>query len=215
MFPDEALLCVANLEHVQFGTAGVVPHGVWMRTGNEGGSGDTIQAIISALQVIPEHVGDLGATVAADRARLERLGVFGVLSVCFIAGALLAALGLLMHTMVSLRSRALRFAILQALGLTQRGVLGTVFVEFSGVLLYSVVAGTVLGIVAADRYAGFFTLTETAAIPVPPYLPLIDRGRAALLPVTMVVALALSQLAVLLRLAHMRVFEVLRLGTRE
>ncbi|MFH1084582.1 MAG: ABC transporter permease [Chloroflexota bacterium] len=215
MFPDEALMGVANLDYVQFGTAGVLPFSIWLRTAPGAQGSAVVQAIASRLQVLPEYVADLRARVTADQARLERLGIFGVLSVCFIAGALLSALGLLMHSLVSLRARALRFAVLQALGLEREGVLATVFFEYGVVLLFSVLSGTVLGILAAQRYVPFFQITESAAVPVPPYLPLIDEGRAVLLAMVMIVALVLAQGAILHHLARTRLFEVLRMGTRE
>jgi len=215
MFPEEALACVANLDYVQFGTAGVVPFGIWMRLAPDADGAAVAQGVTSRLQVIPEYVADLHAILSADQGRLERLGIFGVLSVCFIAAALLSALGLLMHSLVSLRARGLRFAVLQALGLDRSGVLITVFIEFSIVLLFSVFSGVLLGIVAAQLYVPFFQITESAVVPVPPYLPLIDQGRALLLAVVMIVALVLAQGAILRYLARTRLFEVLRMGTRE
>jgi putative ABC transport system permease protein len=186
-----------------------------MRTAERSGGAEVTQNVITALQIIPEYVGDLRAVLAADAARLERLGIFGVLSVCFLAGALLSALGLLLHSIVSLQARSLRFAVLQALGLERGQILATVFIEYGMVLLFSVFAGTALGIVGAQRYVPFFQLTDSAQVPVPPYLPLIDRERAILLALVMIVALALAQLAILVRLARSRIFEILRLGTRE
>jgi len=214
MFPD-APVVVANLEYLQSQGDGILPYGIWMRTDPRIEGRDLRQAIISRTHVIPERVVDLREMLGQDRARLERVGLFGVLSVCFLAGTALSMLGLLVYNAASLRGRSLRFAILQALGLTRGGILATVLTEYVGVLFYSVLAGTALGIVGAHLYVPFFQLTEKAGVPVPPYVPLVDNERAVIIAVAMALALVAAEGMVLWRLLRSRLFETLRLGTRE
>ena len=214
MFPDEAAVLVANLEYVQLHTVGLLPYGLWMRTIEGMDGGQIVQGIIRRLHVLPERVIDLHRMLAEDQARMERVAIFGVLSLCFLTAAFLAAGGLLLHSVTSLRARSLRLAVLQALGMTRQRLLFTVLIEYAGVLLCSVAIGTALGILGARLYVPFFQLAEEAGIPIPPYVPLIDNARALLMALVMAGALILTGGIILVRLMRTRVFEVLRMGMR-
>ena len=118
----------------------------------------------------------LRARLGADRQTLERRGLFGVLTVCFAAGAGLAGLGLLVYSLASMPGRSFRFSIWQALGLTRTEVMAAVWIEYLITLAYGIVVGTVGA---------------------------------------MAVALVLVEVVILVRVARMKAFEVLRMGTRE
>ncbi len=215
MFHDEVPMLVTNLEYLQSQGGGLLPYGIWMRTDPKTEPSKLVQGIISRSKVIPERVVNLRQILEKDAGRLERVGVFGMLSICFLAGTVLAVFGLLVHNAASLRKRSLRFAVLQALGLARINVLLTVFTEYLGVMLYSIIAGVVLGIVGATIYVPYFQLTEEAVAPVPPYLPLVDLPRAGIIALVMGLALVAVEAMVLWRLLRIRLFETLRLGTRE
>jgi putative ABC transport system permease protein len=215
MFPKEALVFVANLEYMQSQTAGVLPHSVWIRTTHDADGEEVAQEVIHHTHVIPEQTVTLGTILARDRARLERIGIFGVLSMCYVAGTLLSGFILLVHSTASMRRRALRFAVLQAMGLTRGKVMGTILIEYLGVLAYSMAAGVALGIASAYLYVPFFPLSDVAELPVPPFIPLIDRGGALIIAGAMAAILVLAEAAAIVRLMRSKIFGVLRMGTRE
>jgi putative ABC transport system permease protein len=206
---------VTNLEYLQSQGGGLLPYGIWMRTDPNIEASKLVQGITRQSKVIPERVVNLRQILAKDAGRLERVGVFGMLSICFLAGTVLAVFGLLVHNAASLRRRSLRFAVLQALGLARINVLLTVFTEYLGVMLYSIITGVALGIVGAYIYVPYFQLTDEAKVPVPPYLPMIDQQRAGIIALVMGLALVAVEAMVLWRLLRIRLFETLRLGTRE
>ena len=215
MFPQEGALFVANLAYLQMETAGLLPYGIWLRMAPDANSEEVAGEVVRHVQLALEAVGDLPRLLSEDQARLERVGVFGMLSVSFVAGAFLSALGLLVHSGASMRARTLRFAVLQALGLTRAKVMLTVLVEYALTLLYSISSGAAIGIIGARLYVPFFQLTEEGGVPIPPFIPLIDRERGLLIAAIMVIALLVVEGMVLLRLLKARVFEVLRMGMRE
>lgn len=214
MFEDEAPVFVANLDYLQMGTAGMLPHGIWMRLAPEADS-EQVLGDVKRLHVGPTRVRALREILADDHARLERVGLFGMLSICFLVGALLSSLGLLAYNAASMVRRSLRFAILQAMGMTRNEIIRVVFVEYVVTLLYSVLAGAALGVISARLFVPFFPLTETKGIPIPPYVPLIDSERAFWMALVMAFGLAVIESVVLVRLMRARVFETLRLGMRE
>ncbi len=215
MFKDKGLVFVANLDFLETETAGLLLHNLWMRTAPGIDSSQVATDVVRLSRQALRVTGDLPTLLAYDQTRLERVGLFGLLSVSFAAGALLAALGLLVHSAASMRVRSLHFAVLQALGLGRNQVILTVFVEYALVLLYSLIAGTVLGLVGARLYVPFYQLVDVRGVPVPPYIVLIDVERGVLLAGLMAIALVLAEGMVVLRVIRTRMFESLRMGVRE
>jgi putative ABC transport system permease protein len=112
-------------------------------------------------------------------------------------------------------ARAVRFAVLQAMGLRGREVIGIVTVEYALTLLYGILLGTGLGVLASRLYVPFFAVTENPSVPIPPFIPYIDWEKAAWMAAVMGASLMLIELGVLWRASRARIFEVLRLGLRE
>ena len=165
--------------------------------------------------IVPIYPEDLYGRLGVDRARLERRGLLGMLSVCFLAGAVLAGLGLLVYSLASMLGRSFRFSIWQALGLRRAEVMAVVSLEYLVTLLYGIAIGTLAGIVAARLYVPLFRLTDSPEIPIPPYLPMVDWNGASLMSGGMALVLVLIEALILYRLARTRVFEMLRMGTKE
>lgn len=214
MFEDKAFVAVTNLDYLESQTGGLLPYGIWMRLDEEA-DGEQVLGDIKLLGVTPALPKDLGARLERDQSRLERVGMFGMLSICFLTGAVLAGLGLLVYNFASLMSRGLRFAIWRAMGIRRSEVMAAVSVEYLTTLLYGVGVGTVLGVVASRLYVPFFRLTEETTVPVPPFMPFIDWQRAAWMAIAIVAAFVVVELVMLRQIARTRVFEVLRMGVRE
>ena len=214
MYADRALVLVANQQYLQARTSIDLPYGIWMHTTGQTGSVVT-QEVIRATQVLPERVISLPELVDEDQSRLERTGLFGMLSVCFVASAVTSSLSLLVHTTAGIRRRSRRIAIIQMLGLGKGQTILMVLIEYLAVLCSSAVMGVLLGIVGGRTYIPFVRLTDQAGIPVPPYVPLIDYGRAALMGSVVVTTMVLAIVFVVVRLARIKLFQVLRMGTRE
>ena len=208
-------LLVTNLDYLQSQAAHQLPFSVWLRLAPGIAPADVLQVVNERFKILPTWVHELDSLVVADGERLERVGIFGMLSICFLTGALLAALGLVIHSAAAMKGRSLRFAILQALGMARTTLMSTIFIQYLVMMLYSIVVGAGLGILCSQLYGPFFQLTDTAAVPVPPYSPLVDQERAIQLALTMTAVLVLIEAALFVHLLRSRVFEILRLGTRE
>jgi putative ABC transport system permease protein len=214
MTGDGEPLLVANLEDLQNEAGGGLPWGVWMRLEPEADVQEILNAVLR-MGVVPAYPRDLRLRLERDQQQLERVGTFGMLSVCFLAGAILASLGLLVYSMASMMGRTIRFAIWQAIGLRRSEVMKVVSVEYLLTLLYSLVAGTAGGILASRLYVPLLRLTDSPAVPIPPFVPLVDWQRALLMATSIGLGLVVVEAILLVRIARTRVFEVLRMGTRE
>jgi predicted lysophospholipase L1 biosynthesis ABC-type transport system permease subunit len=127
-----------------------------------------------AVHALASH-SEWGA-VTADRIDLRhrlrdaRLGgaLQGALLLGFAAALVFAAIGFAVNTAVSARERMTEFAILRALGIRARQVLGLVAVEQAFLVGMGLAGGLLLGIVVARLVVPHIVLTVSATAPYPP-----------------------------------------------
>jgi putative ABC transport system permease protein len=211
---DPGPLVVANRGYLADLMGGLVPGAIWLRL-EPGAQVDDILTWVRRRGLEPVDVANLPEMLSEDQARLERVGIYGTLSICFLAGALLSVAAFVIYCALSLNKRAPRLAILQALGMTKLEVSGVVWIEYLIVSLFGVLAGIGLGVLTSRLYVPFFPLAEGDALPVPPFVPHIDWSRADWMSSGMLLVLVAVQAAVFGYLAKSRVFETLRMGARE
>jgi len=212
--PAEGDFMVANLDYIHDQCGGVFPHSIWLRTEPDLDA-DTLWEELTRLGVVGKDEMDARAMLAEDQQRLERVGIFGSLSVGFAAGSILACLGLFIYTFASLRGRVRRFTILRAIGLGLHQVLATVSVEYLVVVLYGVLTGTAAGIVASRLYVPYFQFTEDPSAQVPPFIPQIAWSQILWIAVGYIVILMLAEAVVLWQATRREVFQALRIGDEE
>jgi putative ABC transport system permease protein len=214
MYAQDAWMVVANLPYLEMQSGGPLPYGVWMRL-EPGANSQEILRAVQRMGLTPVLSGDLRLKLARDQARLERIGLFGMLSISFITGAVLAGVGLLVYSFASMMGQSVRFAVWRALGIKRGEVVAVISLEYLVTLLYGIIAGIAFGIWGARLYVPFFRVTDSTALPVPPFIPLLDWQRAIWMALSMGFVLLLIEAIILVRVVRTRVFEVLRLGVRE
>jgi putative ABC transport system permease protein len=150
--------------------------------------------------------------VEAEQARPERQGLFGLLSVGFLAAILLTVIGFLLYALFSFRRRSVELGALQAIGMSIRQVIVYATAELAGLILMGLVLGVVLGILISQEYVPYLQFGAAATERIPPFLVEIAWG--AIMQITAVFSLlfltAFTALAFFL--ARMKVFQVLKLG---
>ncbi len=209
--PREGPLLIGNLDYLELNAGGSLPYHMWLRLEEEA-DGATVMGAVRRLQANARAVKDLQQRLRAEEQRLERRGIFGMVSACFIAGVILSIADLLLYTTYLLRERALAHAILQALGLSRRSVLNMVVIEQAIAALYSLGAGVVCGVQAATLYAPFYPLGGSVSAWAPPFTPSLDWQRIEWMAIAVAGALLAAELVVLARMTRARLFEVLRMG---
>jgi putative ABC transport system permease protein len=213
MYPDVAPALIANLDYMEFVTVYALPHAVWMRLDPEVDREAVIRGVRQLLLFVPSDVDNLHAALGAERIRLERTGIFGMLSVCFLAGAVLSIANLLVQNTLLLHERSLRHAVLRALGLGRNEVMRMVVMEGMLALLYSLILGVLSGVVCAQLYVPYFALGRTSGRPVPPFVPMIDWSGTQWIIGFMFTAMIAAEAFVLVRMIRARLFEALRMGS--
>jgi len=214
MYESEAPVLVANLDYLHRQLGGVLPHSIWMRLEPEADAGHVLEEIES-LGVLAVRSQSLDELLTFDQERLERVGIFGLLSVSFLVGLIFAGVGLLLYTFASMVGRDYRFSVLRAIGMMRGEVIRMVSSEYLATLLYGLVAGVGLGVVGSYLYVPLFPLTPDPGRPIPPFAPLIDWDSALSMAIVMGGTLLVIEVAILMHVTRQRLFEALRLGVRE
>lgn len=208
---EDQVVVIGNLEHLFSFFGATFPHQIWLRV-VEGTDGKALLAAVLKKGVEATRPEDARALITEEQAKMERVGVFGTLSVGFLAAAMMAAMGLLLYSYASLRERLYRFAVLRAIGLLRRQIVGQVVLEYSALTAYGAVAAIVIGSFASQLFIPFFRITGERGGPLPPLLPVIAQDRIVPLAVAFSGAMILMELAVVAVALYRRLFEVVRMG---
>lgn len=210
-FPESGPLFVGNLDYY-FGQLGhAVPYRVWLRTGRA----RDYERIIRDLQTAGLYVVSWDAPqrrMADEQHRPERQGLFGVLSIGFVAAALLTVVGFLLYAFFSFRRRTIELGILRAIGLSvgqMSALLGWELVILIGAGL---AVGTAIGAWISRLFIPYLQVGSGPDARVPPFLveiawPAVFRIYA-LFGLLLVIALVVL-VALLLR---MRIYQAIKLG---
>ena len=114
------------------------------------------------------RVVDQEATLASVRSNpLIAASGTGILSISFVATLALVAVALLVSLWMALQRRRVEFAVLGAIGLTRRQVMGVLGLEYAIVGVVGVAAGVLVGQFVGRRMLSFLDVTE-AGLPVEP-----------------------------------------------
>lgn len=213
-YPADQEVIIGNLDTLFVQVGKETFHQIWMKT-DPAVDPATIYDAVLGLGVYPVKQEDARALITLDEERVERIGLFGVLSVGFLATALLACLGLLVYTYASLQGRLQQISVLRAIGIKTRQVLSMVSLEYAGVILYGIVGGVVLGIITSYLFVPYFRVSGDPIFALPPFVRHIAWGKISWLTLAFLAVLVLSQAVILYQATRRDIFQILRMGQRE
>lgn len=130
-------------------------------------------------------------SVLAGRLRADPLsvGIAGALTLGFMAGAVLAALGFAVHAAISVEARRTEFAVLQSLGVSRRQQTLSLLAENAALILFSLLSGTLLGLAVARLALPSVIVTADGSQPLPGVLVDVPLATVATLEIVMLVML--------------------------
>ena len=210
-FPEDGPLFVGNLDYYFEQIGGQVPYSVWLKTGASHGYEQIVKDVQGLGLTVVKWDAPLRG-IAEEQRRPERQGLFGLLSVGFMAAALLTVLGFLLYALFSFRRRTIELGILRAVGLSAGQMTSFLAWELSFLIGTGLVAGTVLGAWISNLFIPYLQVGTGPAARVPPFRveiawPAIFRIYT-LFGLLFVVALVV--LVLLLR--RMKIFQAIKLG---
>jgi len=214
VYEEERPTIVGNLDHLFNEAGSALPHSIWFRIDPKADR-QVLQDGIEKLGVWIAKWRDVGPLITLEQNKMERVGIFGMLTLSFLAAALFAGIGLLVYNYASLRERLYRFAIVRAVGLTQSQLLTQVAFEYGALTAYGVLGGVVIGIVVSHLFIPFFRVTTEIALRPPSLVPLIAWQGISQITSAFVAALIIAQLVVIFAATRRGVFQALRMGDQE
>jgi putative ABC transport system permease protein len=152
---------------------GFIPiHEIWLKISPTANEADIRKALPGTVNVVAGVGQDTRVLIAQEQGKMERVGIFGTLTIGFLASASMAILGLLLYSYASLRERMYRFSVLHALGLLHRQIVTQVVMEYTFLAAFGALAGAFIGMFASRLFVPFFRYTGDRGVPLPPLIPL-------------------------------------------
>ncbi len=212
LFPGDAPFVIANLSYL-WAVLGPAPYETWLKT-SDTVNVPAITATLTERKFVISETRDSTAELRQLRADPERRGLFGVLSVGFVVGAVLAMLGMVVHAVLSFRERVVQLGVLRASGLSAVQLLTLFCLE----LLLLVGAGLVVGIAIGAWTSAILTpflQIVTPADPhasVPPFVVVIAGRDVLLMSAAILAVCAVAIPIAAFAVVRLRLHEVLMLG---
>ncbi len=211
LYPDDGPFFVGNLDYVFRQMGDEYPYDVWLATDGERPA-EEIVADLEALgfQILTHN--DARQTILREQTRPARQGLFGVLSVGFLAAAGLTALGFLLYAVFSFRQRFIELGVLRAIGLSVGQMAAFLAGEQLALILTGAAAGTGLGVWASRLFIPFLQVRGGLHPHVPRFVVQMAWADMCQIYVVFGAMLLVAVAAMLALLVRMRVFEAVKLG---
>jgi putative ABC transport system permease protein len=208
LYPQDGPFFITNLEYVFEQLGGLYPYDVWLAT-DRAVRGEQIANEVRALGITVVTAEDARALIDLDQSRPERQGLFGLLSVGFLAAAALTVLGFLVYAIVSFRRRFIELGMLRAVGLSVTQMAVFLTGEQAIVILTGAGLGTVLGILASQIFIPYLQIGTRA---VPPFVVQIAWSQMWTIYAVFGAMFLIAVGVLIALLIRMKVFEAVKLG---
>jgi putative ABC transport system permease protein len=193
VYEDQRVTVIGNLDQLS-SLFGFLPvHDIWLKMAPSASETEIRKALPSTVNLIPSVGQDAPVLIAQERGQMERVGIFGTLTVGFLASAAMAILGLLLYSYASLRDRMYRFSVLHAVGLLHREIVRQVVMEYSFLAGFGALAGALIGLLASQLFVPYFRVTGEQGIPLPPLIPLTSDQSMANLAIIFTVIILVAE----------------------
>lgn len=210
LYNEDGLYVIGNLDYSQEQQGGAYPYEIWLDT----------QPGVNTAPIAGEAYGyDLmispttpDALLAVDLLRPERQGLFGLLSVGFLAASLVTIIGFLAHTLLSFQRRLVELGMLRAIGLSTRQLAALLVLEQAIVIGVGTLVGTILGVLVSRLFVPFLQVRTGDHPDTPPFIVQLAWSQIAIVYVVAAALLVLAVVLTLLRLRRLRLFEAVKLG---
>ncbi|MBK9715164.1 MAG: ABC transporter permease [Kouleothrix sp.] len=210
-YPQDGPIVVANLDYIFDEMSGQYPYDVWIAR-EPGATIDEISAGVRGKGISLVDVRDAATLIAEEQTQPKRQGLFGLLSVGFIAAGALTLLGFLLSALITARRRAIELGVLRALGMSGAQVAAELVIEQVLLVAAGVGAGTGIGLLAAQLVVPLLQVGAGPHPGVPAVPPQIAWGQVSLIYLVFAAALLLTLLALSWTLGRMKLFQAVKLG---
>jgi putative ABC transport system permease protein len=156
--------------------------------------------------------GNAQEIIKEDQAKPERVGLFGILNVGFIATGLMPGIGFVLYSYASLRRRFIQLGILQAIGLSVKQLIGYLVSEQFLLMGIAISCGAAIGLLTSYIFLPFLQVGAAPGVQVPPFKVLIGWAEAGWLSLGFSAVLFLTTIGTVAYLARLKVFQAVKMG---
>lgn len=205
---------VGNLDFLFQQVGSPMLHHVWLQIEPQADKGELIEGV-EEMGVFVHRWMEAREKLAEEQAKPERAGIFGTLTIGFLAAAALSGVGLLLYNYASLQERLFGLTVLRAIGLSRAQIVSQVIIEYLILTIYSVVGGAAIGIWASKLFIAFFQAADQSVLRPPVLVPVIAWQDIARISAVFTLVLVVAQIVVISAALGRGTFQALRMGDRE
>jgi len=210
-YPQDGPILIANLDYIFDEMSGQYPYDVWIAR-DPAVKVDEIVSGVRGLGIAIVDVRDAATLILEEQTQPKRQGLFGLLSVGFVAAGGLTLLGFLLSALITARRRAVELGVLRALGMSGMQVAIELIIEQVLLVAAGVGAGTGIGLLAAQLVVPLLQVGAGPHPGTPSFPPQIAWDQVTIIYIVFAAALLLTLLALSWIMGRMRLFQAVKLG---
>lgn len=210
-YPNKSPLIVGNLDYYFEAIGGENPYDVWLRL-TTGVDPKTVTQEIRQMYGFVMETKIAAIELQGALSKPERQGFFGLLSVGFLALAVLSVLGFTIYTFYSFRWRFMELGMLRAIGLNTNQLVLFLGSELAFLFMVGLAAGTGMGVAVSNFFIPKLQVGTQMASSTPPFLVQIDWS--VVTPIYLLLGLLYISAMVILTflLLRIKIFQAIKLG---
>ncbi len=210
-YPQNGAFFIANLDYIFEELGQELPYTVWLAT-EEGTNVEQLTAELNSIGYRVLGVQDARALVIKAQRKPERIGLFGFLSVGFVATTGLSMLALIIYAVLSFRQRFVQLGILRAIGLSSRQLALSLGSEQILIAATGIAIGSYLGLLSSYLFIPFLQVGYTPTDLLPPFVVLIAWNDVTIIVAVLTGMLLIATISVIWLLMRMKMFQAVKMG---
>ncbi|MEA3346120.1 MAG: FtsX-like permease family protein [Chloroflexota bacterium] len=211
LYPEDGPIFVGNLNYVFEQMGNEFPYDVWIKLAPWVNTEQVVDQL-GNLQFRILDYRDARTKVVEEQAKPERRGIFGLLSVGFVAAAVLTVMGFLLYSFISFRRRFIELGVLRAIGLSVTQMAAFLAFEQFFLVAIGIVVGMALGTWTSSLFIPFLQVGAGEHAQTPPFVVLIAWNNVLIIVAVFAAMFLVAIMSMIWLLSRMRVFEAIKLG---
>ena len=208
---EDDQIVVGRLDYL-FGQAGSeFPYRLWLNTDGKLDD-EKLRTDLLDRRIVGSNWREPFSIVLNEQIKPARQGLFGLLSIGFVAAVSLTVLGFFLYMFFSFRRRYVELGVLRSIGLPFGTMVRLLGWELALLMGLGLIWGGIMGIVVSYLFIPYLQAGQEAADFVPPYLVEIAWNSVWQIALLFAVLYAVVLFAVSVLLNRMKLFEAIKLG---
>ncbi|HEY3342668.1 MAG TPA: FtsX-like permease family protein [Anaerolineae bacterium] len=205
---------IGNLDNLFEQVGSQLPYDIWLKVG----PGVDTKSLVTQLRAVDHSQWkstEVNTLLVDEQTSPQRQGLFGVLSLGFLASIMLTFVGFFLYAVFTYRRRFIELGVLRAVGFSTTQMVGLLASELAILLVLGVGAGTALGGWASQLYVPFLQGTLADQNRSVPFIVIFDWSRVTMIYGFLAVLFIASLIALVYFLKRLNIFQAIKLGESE